>query len=57
MAPLKSDLSYKPELFEMIQKLFENAIFIEKEFGTPQDIEGGFLDDDIYLWQTRNIVK
>ena len=32
------------------------ASIIEKEFGYPQDIEGGLKDNNIYLWQSRNIV-
>ena len=43
-------------LFEQIKKLCKNALVVEKEFGHPQDIEGGFKDNNIYLWQSRNIV-
>lgn len=57
LPPLKYDLSNKPEVFELIQKLVNNALVIEKEFGAPQDIEGGFADNEIYLWQTRNIPR
>lgn len=42
---------------KLLKKLVKNALTIEKEFGAPQDIEGGFLNDGIYLWQTRNIVN
>lgn len=51
----KYDLAGNTAFFENMHKLIENALVIEKEFGKPQDIEGGFLKDDIYLWQTRNI--
>ena len=37
-------------------KVAQNALVVEQEFCTPQDIEGGIKDDDIYFWQTRNIV-
>ena len=57
LEPIKYDLSNKPEVFELVQKLVNNALVIEKEFGTPQDIEGGFADNEIYLWQTRNIPR
>ncbi len=57
LPPLKYDLSNKPEIFELVQKLVNNALVIEKEFGASQDIEGGFADNEIYLWQTRNIPR
>lgn len=57
LPPLKYDLSNKPEVFELIRKLVDNALVIEKEFGAPQDIEGGFADNEIFLWQTRNIPR
>lgn len=57
LEPMKYDLREKAEVFELIKKLIDNALVIEKEFGHPQDIEGGFKDNEIYLWQTRNIVK
>ena len=56
LEPVKYDLSDKKELFEQIKKLCKNALVVEKEFGHPQDIEGGFKDNNIYLWQSRNIV-
>lgn len=56
MQPLKYNLSGKPEVFELIQKLIDSSLVIEKEFGAPQDIEGGFAGNEVYLWQTRNIV-
>lgn len=56
LEPVKYDLSENKELFEQIKKLCKNALVIEKEFGHPQDIEGGFKDNNIYLWQSRNIV-
>ena len=57
MEPAENDLSDNRELFEQLKKLAENAIVVEKEFGAPQDIEGGIKGDDIYFWQTRNIVR
>ena len=54
---VKYDLIARPNIFGLLYKLVQNAITIEKEFGHPQDIEGGFLDNEIYLWQTRNIVN
>lgn len=56
LEPMRFDLSDKSEVFEQVQKVVDNALVIEKEFGQPQDIEGGFLGDEIYIWQTRNIV-
>lgn len=50
------NLSQDKKMNAMVKKLFENAMVIEKELKYPQDIEGGFLGDNIYLWQTRNIV-
>lgn len=55
LEPMEYDLSGKPEVFELVRKLVDNALVVEKEFGAPQDIEGGFLGNEIYLWQTRNI--
>ena len=55
--PIKDDLSGNKKVFKQVIKLVKNALAIEKEFGHPQDIEGGLLGDDIYLWQTRNIVN
>ena len=57
LEPIQNDLTQRPNVFRLVKKLVENALVIEKEFGQPQDIEGGFVGDDIYLWQTRNIVK
>ena len=37
--------------------LLKNAHVMEKEFGKPQDIEGGIKNGQLYFWQTRNIVK
>ena len=45
------------EIWAELEKLVKNALIIEKEFGKPQDIEGGIKDKQVYLWQTRNIVK
>ena len=55
--PIKNDLSGNKKLFEQLNKLVKNALVIEKEFGAPQDIEGGIKDNDLYIWQTRNIVR
>ncbi len=56
LAPIKYDLSNNKKLFEQLKKVAQNALVVEKEFGHPQDIEGGLKGDDIYFWQTRNIV-
>ena len=56
LSPIETDLRKSPEVIELVAKLVDNALVIEKEFGAPQDIEGGFKDNEIYLWQTRNIV-
>ncbi len=57
LEPLKYDLSDNKELFEQLKKVAKNALVVEKEFGNvPQDIEGGIKGNDIYFWQTRNIV-
>jgi len=45
------------EVWDLLKKLVENALVLEKEFGKPQDIEGGIKDGKLYLWQSRNIVK
>lgn len=43
---------------EVIENLVKNALVLEKEFGKPQDIEGGGIkNSQLYFWQTRNIVK
>lgn len=39
------------------EKVIKNALALENYFGTAQDIEGGIKGDNIYFWQTRNIVK
>ena len=54
--PIQEDLSNNEKILEQIKKVVENALVVEREFGAPQDIEGGLKDDDIYFWQTRNIV-
>ena len=53
---VQNDLSSDKKLFSQLKKVAQNAIVIEKEFGFPQDIEGGIKENDIYFWQTRNIV-
>lgn len=55
--PIKDDLSENKQLFKQLRRLVKDALVIEKEFGTPQDIEGGIKDNDLYIWQTRNIVR
>ena len=55
--PIENDLSNNKELFEQLKKVAENALVVEKEFGAPQDIEGGIKGNDIYFWQSRNIVN
>lgn len=55
--PVKQDLSENKQLFKQLKRLAKNALVIEKEFGAPQDIEGGIKDNDLYIWQTRNIVR
>lgn len=54
--PIEEDLSNNEKIMEQIKKVAQNALVVEKEFGAPQDIEGGLKGDDIYFWQTRNIV-
>jgi phosphoenolpyruvate synthase/pyruvate phosphate dikinase len=56
--PLQDEISDNWEKFEpLLKKLIHNALNVEAEFGSPQDIEGGFKDGQIYFWQSRNIVK
>ncbi len=45
------------EIRNTLKNLVKNALVLEKEFGKPQDIEGGIKNGQLYLWQTRNIVK
>lgn len=40
-----------------LEKVVKNALALENYFGTAQDIEGGIKGEDIYFWQTRNIVN
>ena len=49
--------SHVKELFPILKKLVKNALVLEKEFGKPQDIEGGIKAGQLYFWQARNIVK
>lgn len=44
-------------IWDVVENLVKNALVLEKEFGKPQDIEGGIKDGQLYFWQTRNIVK
>lgn len=57
ITPLEEDLSDNKELFEQLEKAIKDALAVEKEFGAPQDIEGGIKDGKIYFWQSRNIVR
>lgn len=45
------------ELFPILKKLVKNTLVLEREFGKPQDIEGGIKAGQLYFWQARNIVK
>ena len=55
--PVEVDLTGDNELNARLKKAIDNALAVEKEFGRPQDIEGGFDDEGIlYFWQSRNIV-
>lgn len=54
---IKNDLSNNKKLFKQLHNIIDDALTIEQEFGTPQDIEGGIKGDNTYIWQTRNIVK
>lgn len=45
------------EIRNTLENLVKNALVLEKEFGKPQDIEGGIKNGQLYFWQTRNIVK
>lgn len=44
-------------IWDTIKNLIKNALILEKEFGKPQDIEGGIKKGQLYFWQARNIVK
>ena len=44
------------KVWDVVKDLVRNALVLEKEFGKPQDIEGGIKDGQLYFWQTRNIV-
>lgn len=45
------------EIKSTLEKVVKNALALENYFGAAQDIEGGIKRDNIYFWQTRNIVK
>lgn len=45
------------EIKPTLETVVKNALKLEKYFGVAQDIEGGIKGDNIYFWQTRNIVK
>ncbi len=45
------------KVWDVVKNLVKNALVLEKEFGKPQDIEGGIKNGQLYFWQTRNIVK
>lgn len=57
LEPLQYDLSNNRKIFRLLEKVIKNALAVEKAFGKPQDIEGGIKGEDIYFWQTRNIVN
>ncbi len=55
--PVEVDLTGDNEWNARLKKAIDNALAVEKEFGRPQDIEGGFDDEGIlYFWQSRKIV-
>ena len=54
---INEDFTGDKKMFETVRRIVKNALAVEKEFGRPQDIEGGIKGDDIYFWQTRNIVN
>ncbi|MBQ1612207.1 MAG: hypothetical protein II085_01900, partial [Alphaproteobacteria bacterium] len=55
--PVEIDLTGDTELNKRLKKAIDNALAVEKEFGKPQDIEGGFdKDGRLYFWQTRKVV-
>ncbi len=55
--PVEIDLTGDEELNKRLKKAIDNALAVEKEFGKPQDIEGGFdKDGQLYFWQTRYVV-
>lgn len=45
------------KVWDVVENLVKNTLVLEKEFGKPQDIEGGIKNGQLYFWQTRNIVK
>ena len=57
ITPLEEDLGENKELFERLESAIKDALVVEKEFGAPQDIEGGIKDGKVYFWQSRNIVR
>ncbi len=57
ITPIEEDLGENKELFEQLESAIKDALVVEKEFGAPQDIEGGIKDGKIYFWQSRNIVR
>ena len=55
--PVEIDLTGDTELNKRLKKAIKNALAVEKEFGKPQNIEGGFdKDGRLYFWQTRKVV-
>jgi len=61
-SPQKSELADNYEEWEpTLKELAQSCLEISDEFDAPQDIEGGVNVEEgkhqIYLWQTRNIVK
>ncbi len=51
------DEHHLDKIWNVLENLVKNALVLEKAFGKPQDIEGGIKAGQLYLWQTRNIVK
>lgn len=45
------------KVWDVVKNLVKNALVLEKEFGKPQDIEGGIKNGQLYFWQARNIIK
>lgn len=54
---VNDELSNNKELIKQLKRIAKNAIEVEKEYGEPQCIDAGIKDDDIYFFQTRDIVR
>lgn len=57
LSKVVKDEHHLDKIWNVLENLVKNALVLEKEFGKPQDIEGGIKAGQLYLWQTRNIVK